>query len=385
MPISEYQKEYWEKAVPHPHSAIRPLVNPIWAKAPFDGNTSYVETYKPWAIAPPRSCRPIQVPGEPQSFQSHTTYRTEFPAKGVPYLRVKPTIHLATTNGPFVSETTNATDFPNWGPISRPPAVVRATSVPRNPGAFDGTATYRSDFPKWPVQRPASTGRQRHASNAFMSSKDGGDKFDDGTVYKTTFTPKDFIPVVVKKPTDDKSFTNPETTQWYDGQPTTEYGTSFHGNAGARPAALFTPGKPRSSTASSMPAGPFDPTTTYGVNYIRPITAPVPIRSIRPVNSSIGNGGSRGPFYDDTTYRSQFFPKETSYKRVKPVFEPSTTTTGPFEDETTHRTAYRPWEGAGPVTRVATSSTKRGSLGASNQPFDGITTYRADFVKMVRA
>lgn len=70
--------------------------------------------------------------------------RVDFPAKEVPYSRVRPNHQLAPAEGPFVDATTMRTDYPGWmGAKPSTPAHGRAVSVPRGVGPFEGLSSYK--------------------------------------------------------------------------------------------------------------------------------------------------------------------------------------------------------------------------------------------------
>ncbi len=217
--------------------------------------------------------------------------RVDFPAKEVPYARVRPANSLEPSAGPFVDETTMRKDYPGWG-LAKPATPVRALSVPRTAGPFEGTSMYKDDFRKWPGARPAPAAPLLGSNAALPKGA-----FDDATTHRTAYTPKQTGPAERFRPEDNTL--KPEG--WYDGVPSTEYRRHYFEKDGRpQPRAGATTG----ASGAVVPKGPFMGDTTYGGDY-RARTAPPYQKAQRPV----GEGMNNGPFYGGTTYGDSFVKK----------------------------------------------------------------------------
>lgn len=217
--------------------------------------------------------------------------RVDFPAKEVPYARVRPANSLEPSAGPFVDETTMRKDYPGWG-LAKPATPVRAMSVPRTAGPFEGTSMYKDDFRKWPGARPAPAAPLLGSNAALPRGA-----FDDATTHRTAYTPKQTGPAERFRPEDNTL--KPEG--WYDGVPSTEYRRHYFEKDGRpQPRAGATTG----ASGAVVPKGPFMGDTTYGGDF-RARTAPPYQKAQRPV----GEGMNSGPFYGGTTYGDSFVKK----------------------------------------------------------------------------
>ncbi|PNH06285.1 hypothetical protein TSOC_007345 [Tetrabaena socialis] len=355
--LTEYQKEYWEKRAPHERTQPIYPKNNVNAPGAFDGTTSYGVSYKaPDGSDRAQSYKPQAGEKENQPFSPWTTYKVDYPAKDVPYARVRPTNQLQPSAGAFDDKTTMKTDYPGWDVKPATPAQGRAVSVPRGVGPFEGLSAYKDDYRKWPGARPPAAIPllgQRAALPA-------GGAFNDSTTHRSTYTPKQTGPVERFRPTEKTAL--PEG--WYDGLPSTEYGQQFPAKDGG-PQARAGPNRVPLNT------GPFAGSTTYGTEF-RPRTAPDYIRAGRPADDPRDSG----PFQGGTTYHDSYVKKDVPYSRVRPTqsLNPSA---GPFADATEHKTSFQDW-GTRPVTRAGGKTGNLANLG----PFDGTTTYKTDYTKM---
>lgn len=194
-------------------------------------------------------------------------------------------------------------------------------------------------------------------------------------MYKTAYTLKEGMPASRVKPQDNNATGLPGG--WYEGVvPSTEYNDTYFGKAG-RPASRA---GPTTGPSSGMPVGDgrFHGDTTYGHTF-RPTTAPSPPLRARPVHGDSVPMGDGSGFEGRSMYAGEFTPKMVAYSRVKPSssFQPSK---DKLDDDTTHRTAFKDF-GTVPTARAVgrngTSSKGMGNPG----PFEGMSTYKQDFIK----
>lgn len=360
--LSEYQKEYWEKRAPHERASAHYPKSNLTPQGPFDAATTYGTTYKsPEGAGPAQPFKPQAGEKENQPFSPWTTYKVDFPAKEVPYARVRPANSLEPSAGPFVDETTMRKDYPGWG-LAKPATPVRAMSVPRTAGPFEGTSMYKDDFRKWPGARPAPAAPLLGSNAALPRGA-----FDDATTHRTAYTPKQTGPAERFRPEDNTL--KPEG--WYDGVPSTEYRRHYFEKDGRpQPRAGATTG----ASGAVVPKGPFMGDTTYGGDF-RARTAPPYQKAQRPV----GEGMNSGPFYGGTTYGDSFVKKDVPYSRVRPqhAYQPNDAR---FDDTTEMKTNFQNW-GTQPVVRAGPARHQAASAG----PFDGATTYKTDYHKMQAA
>ncbi|KAG2439594.1 hypothetical protein HXX76_004946 [Chlamydomonas incerta] len=359
--LTEYQKEYWEKRAPYQRQgATYPRTNLATGGA-FEGVSCYTATYKGPQGERTLPFKPAPTEKENQPFSPWTTYKVDFPAKEVPYARVRPNHQLAPAEGPFVDATTMRTDYPGWmGAKPSTPAQGRAISVPRGVGPFEGLSSYKDDYRKWPGARPQPAAPLLGSNAALPRGA-----FDDTTTHRSCYTPKAVGPAERFHP--QQQTEKPEG--WFDGVPSTEYRRHYvEKDGGPQPRAGATTG----ASGTALPKGPFAGTSTYATEY-RPRTAPAVERAGKPADDP----KESGPFMGATTYGDSYVKKEAPYARVKPAnsLQPSA---GPFQDATENRQCFQDW-GAQPVVRAGPN--RAGNL-ASGGPFDGASTYKTDFHKM---
>ncbi|GLC71303.1 hypothetical protein PLESTF_001100900 [Pleodorina starrii] len=359
--LTEYQKEYWEKKAPHERTALVQPRSQLGPDGPFDGTTSYKTSFQVPGTGPAQSFKPPLGERENLPFTPWTTYKVDFPAKDVPYNRVRPVGKLQPSNGPFVDSTTMKESYPGWaGARPTTPAQGRSVSVPRGVGPFDGVSAYKDDYRGWPTSRP-----QAPAPNLGGRAALPGGSFNDITTHRSTYTPKQVGPQGCVRHEDQTL----KAEGWYDGPPGTEYRQHYVEKAGGpQPRAAATVG----ATGAALPKGPFSGATTYGTEF-RPRTAPEYERAGRPADDPRDSG----PFQGLSTYKDSYVKKDVPYQRVRPSQKVSPSA-GPFEDSTEMKTNFQNW-GAQPITRAGPSTA--GNL-ATIGPFDGTTTYRTDFHKM---
>lgn len=293
--------------------------------------------------------------------------RLDYPAKAVPYQRAKPQQALAAATGVFEDSTTHRNDFKDPGPDARPApmaAANRTVSVPRSGEPFAGSSLYKDDFRRHPLVRSmpvVPTSKGIGAGAAF-----GTGRFDDATMYRTTYTAKGGLPAERMKPSDRDATVMPDG--WYDGVlPTTEYGTSYFGKDG-RPASRAGP-TTGPSAGMHMGSGPFDGATTYNHTF-RPVTAPTPYTRSRPANVTSIPMGDGAPFDGRSMYNGEYTAKALppAYSRVKPsnAFEPSQ---DKFVDDTTHRTAFKDFGAVAVVHPAGRNGANSSGMGAQG-PFE---------------
>ncbi|GIL62238.1 hypothetical protein Vafri_16517 [Volvox africanus] len=360
--LTEYQKEYWEKKAPHERTTATLPRSQLGPDGPFDGTTSYGTSFKaPEGAGPAQTFKPPQGEKENLPFSPWTTYKVDFPAKDVPYSRVRPAHKLQAAAGPFEDSTTMKEAFPGWaGAKPSTPATGRAVSVPRGVGPFDGVSAYKDDYRRWPGARPPAAAPLLGQKAALP-----GGAFNDTTTHRSVYTPKQVGPPERVRHEDETL--RPEG--WYDGIPSTEYRRHYiEKGAGPQPRATATVG----ASGAALPKGAFSGDTTYGTEF-RPRTAPEYERAGRPADDPRDSG----PFQGVSTYKDSFVKKDVPYQRFRPSpkLQPAA---GPFEDATEMKTSFQNW-GAQPITKVGPSAS--GNLAAVG-PFDGTTTYRTDFHKM---
>ncbi|EFJ53250.1 hypothetical protein VOLCADRAFT_102859 [Volvox carteri f. nagariensis] len=372
--VAAQLKEYWEKKAPHERTASMLPRSQLGPDGPFDGTTSYGTNFQaPAGAGPAQSFKPPAGEKENLPFSPWTTYKVDYPAKDVPYNRVRPANKLQPAAGPFQDSTTMKESFPGWaGAKPSTPAAGRSVSVPRAVGPFDGVSAYKvailfkagkregDDYRRWPGARP-----QPAVPLLGQRAALPGGAFNDATTHRSVYTPKQVSPPERVRHSDETM----RPDGWYDGVPSTEYRRHYVEKAGdPPPRAAATTG----ASGAALPKGPFSGSTTYGTEF-RPRTAPEYERAGRPADDPRDSG----PFEGVSTYKDTYVKKDVPYQRIRPSakLQPAA---GPFQDTTEMKTSFQNW-GTQPVTKAGPSAS--GNL-ASVGPFDGTTTYRTDFHKM---
>lgn len=380
---TEYRNEFIDKEVPFAKAGPR-IDQPVQT-GPFDPTTTYGGDFKMFQAARPEPCKPANSQQKSDApFAGVSSYNSAFIPKAVPYNRATGPAQERTSGGEFYGNTTYSGDFVPRGVPVPPKMVQRATSYDPT-GPFAGESLYKSTF----VQMGNGQRAPCKPVQGGQMFPDG--RFDDGTLYRSTFVPKE-----VSKP----EMIRPRETMvakegWFGGIPTTEARTQFIN----REIPVSKPIVPDRG-GDVMPKGPLEASTTYGGDFKMFQTArPEPCK---PVNSQ---QKSDAPFAGVSSYNSAFIPKAVPYARVRPTnaYEPNREK---FNDSTTHKAAYQglsvPAYRAGPTHKPLETYRFEGQSSYQSEfdkkgnaqrrpihragervetgPFDGSTTYSKDFV-----
>ncbi|GAX77971.1 hypothetical protein CEUSTIGMA_g5413.t1 [Chlamydomonas eustigma] len=354
---TEYRNEFIDKEVPVQRATAKNSEYPTNPRATFDPSTTYGGDFKAFQV--PRQAAAQQpnsqgVEGLP--FEGNSSYRDQYGAKAVPYNRVKPPTDYQPNKGEFNSGTTYGGDFVPRG-VPQPARLITRVNNMEPSGPFEGQSLYKTTFTKMPNSKREPVAR---AEGGTILPKGA---FDDGTIYRSNYVPKEIHMPAQYRPVDSGPINERE---WFQA-PSTEYRGQF-----------FDKEVPRNAAAAPMrggnilPTGPLDTSTTYGGDFKLFATGrQAPIRPITSVDPQ------KVPFEGKSSYTDAFFPKAVPYSRIRPVtsYEPNK---AKFDPSTTHNAAFQAhkvvptFRGGAPVT----------SLMRETHPFEGKSTYRGDFTKM---
>lgn len=242
-----FQSDYKRNEI-HPRQSFRPDQGPNLSDAPFEDRTVHRDAYIQHNI-PPRFQREREHYKPPSAqFDGTTTFKRDYKGQvGGPSQSFKPDGRAYQSEAPFEDDTTNRHDYKRW-PMERPyvhahepyrkpdgememntthnatyremplerAKAFRPNSARKSAAPFDGTTNYNSDFKKWENERvkamrqpdyvpnnapfegnstykghyvPHAADRTRAIrpdNQAFQSDA----KFEDGTMYRQDYTPK---------------------------------------------------------------------------------------------------------------------------------------------------------------------------------------------------
>eukprot|EP00798_Chlamydomonas_sp_ICE-L_P012606 gene12606-15832_t len=352
---TEYNKQFFEKEVPQ--DSAKPKAAPK-NNAKFDGTTTNQADYVPHQVAR----EPMVMPTHSQAveglpFQGNSAYAAEFGPKEVAYHRVKPNTGYEPNKGEFYGKTTYNGDFlENQVPVLVG-RIKQPNSLKTSSGPFEGASVYKDNFGK-----PLAVKRESCAPKAQPLAKG---KFDGETMYTASYVPKEVAVPEQVRPKDAR----PMSQQgWYGGLPGTEYGGQFFNKE--------TPHvEPVKATRGGniLGKGPFDGSTTNKADYTA-FQTPMKDRMIRP-NNAIEM--EKLPFNGESTYAGQYVSKDVPYARVKAsnAYVPNGAA---FDGTTTSKVAYRDF-GMVPTYR---GKPQRSTAFDSKNPFEGQSTYNANYAKM---
>ena len=165
---------------------MRPDQQGYRSNAPFDDSTTNKTDYKPWEVHPLQSYRPNEYRANTGEMDLNTIYNSEFTPKPMAKVQpIRPTERRG-VDAKFDDSTTYGGDYRRW-PGDRPPlARSQAGYVPPNM-PFEGMSTYRGHY----IPHEAGPLKSfKPDGTAYRSSA----PFDDATMYRTEFTPKEIEP-----------------------------------------------------------------------------------------------------------------------------------------------------------------------------------------------
>mmetsp|Transcript_20059 Transcript_20059/g.55839 ORF Transcript_20059/g.55839 Transcript_20059/m.55839 type:complete len:548 (-) Transcript_20059:407-2050(-) len=199
IPSSEYKSTFVGKDVPSPMPrSVRPA-HFQQPSAPFDGTTTNKTDFVPYQVPAEgaRAARPqpaLHV--EKQPFQGQSTYRDTFIPRDAPYRRVKPDNSFQPNPARFDDTTTHKTTFvPFAVPATRGPLAPQST-LDKEKHPFEGQTTYKDDYRKMPGGLRAD--RKITKGGQFESGP-----FDGTTTYRRDFDEKEIPRQPARRPDED--------------------------------------------------------------------------------------------------------------------------------------------------------------------------------------
>lgn len=182
---TEYRNQFIDKDV----SAAK-MVRPdrggdVLPRGPLDASTTYGGDFKQFATAPAKAMRPVDAThAQNHPFDGTSTYANSFIPKAVPYSRVKAKNAFEPNKAPFEGDTTHKAAFQAYAMV--PAHRGGPTRTPRESHPFEGQSSYKSDFTKMPGG-PAKMSKPQ-------SDRIATGPFDGTTTYRNDFVEKE-IPI----------------------------------------------------------------------------------------------------------------------------------------------------------------------------------------------
>lgn len=152
--------------------------------APLEDSTTNRNDYKKWPLLQkPFVHVPDQYKRPDGAMESSTTHNATYRAFPIQRsLAKRPDSANKARNAPFDGSTSYKNDYIKWEMGQKNMPIVRDEYHP-NTAPFEGTSTNKSHYIAYPIQPP----RSFKPDNTSMQSDA---KFEDGTMYRTDYTPK---------------------------------------------------------------------------------------------------------------------------------------------------------------------------------------------------
>ena len=166
-------------------SSFKPDLKAMASEAPFDDGTTFKADYRKWPSQRPHQHLADQYKKPDGDMDMNTTNRITY--KQHPLQRhaaIKPTPGRVMDPGQFEGITNYTTDFKPWE-INRVQPMLRPEYQP-NDAPFQGISTQKAHF----IQHPMNPMHSFKPVHAAVSSG----PFDDGTMYRMEYTPKQVGP-----------------------------------------------------------------------------------------------------------------------------------------------------------------------------------------------